>query len=115
MLTIKSTINVISQAVQPVISAVQGDNGRTVEFTVADFTIPTGATAVCHIRQPSGNVSENNATIEDNNIIVNLTADDTAEIGDNFGQIRITSEDKTVTSYDFLLVVNLFRGTNIGG
>lgn len=115
MITNKTTVNFASQAVPPVISSVQYDNGRSVEFAPSDYTIPSGASAVCHIRQPSGNVSVNDAVIDESKIIVNLTAEDTAEVGDNFGQIRIEADGKTVTSFDFLLLVEPFRGAYIGG
>ena len=110
MLTVKSKIYFVSQAVTPLVSAVQGDNGRSFLFTVADWTFPTGATAEYHIRQPSGTASSGSATIEENKIQVDLSSDDTAEVGDNFGQIRVTADGLTVTSYDFILSVEKFRG-----
>ena len=110
MLTVKSTINIASQAAPPIITAVQGDTGRSIEFTVADFTIPEGATATYYIQKPSGNAVYNTATISGNTVTVDLTAQSIAEYGDNFGQIRITKNGEIVTSFDFILLVKAFRG-----
>lgn len=110
MVTVKSIINFVSQAVPSIISAVQGDSGREVLFTPSDFKLPSGATAEYHIRQPSGNVESGSATVEDGKILVGFTEDDTAEIGDSYGQVQISSGGLTVTSFDFILAVCNFRG-----
>ena len=112
MLTIKSIISFVKQAVPSIISAVQGDNGRSVLFTSSDFTIPAGATAEYHIRHPSGTTS-GNATITEGRVLVNLTAEDTADPGDNYGQVRITADSQSVTSFDFILAVDEFRGESV--
>lgn len=110
MLTVKSIINIASQAAPPIITAVQGDTGRSIEFTVADFTIPEGTTATYYIQKPSGNSIYNTATISGNVVTVDLTAQSLAESGDNFGQIRIMKNGEIVTSFDFILLVKVFRG-----
>lgn len=110
MVTSKAAIHIESQATPPIIPVVQGDTGRSILFTIADFTIPTGATATYYIQKPSGNAVYNNATIEDNNVIVNLTAQAIAETGDNYGQVRIENDGEIVTSFDFILLVKAFRG-----
>lgn len=110
MLTVKSTINIAGQTVPNIIPAVQGDTGRTIEFTIADFTIPAGATATYYIQKPSGEAVYNAATISGNSVICNLTAQSLAEPLDNFGQVRIFSGDEVVTSFDFILHVEPFRG-----
>lgn len=110
MLTVKSIINIASQAAPPIITAVQGDTGRSIEFTVADFTIPEGTTATYYIQKPSGNSIYNMATISGNVVTVDLTAQSLAESGDNFGQIRIMKNGEIVTSFDFILLVKAFRG-----
>lgn len=112
MITVPSTINLSSQTVPQIIPVVQGDTGRTIQFTIADFTIPTGSTARYYIQKPSGNAVYNNATIEDNNVVVNLTAQAIAETGDNYGQVRIEKDGEIVTSFDFILLVKAFRGIN---
>lgn len=110
MLTVKSTINISGQSVPNIIPVVQGDTGRTIVFSLADFTIPTGSTARYYVQKPSGNAVYNNATIEDNTVIVDLTAQAIAETGDNYGQVRIEKDGEVVTSFDFILLVKAFRG-----
>lgn len=110
MVTVKSTINISSQTVPQIIPVVQSDTGRSIQFMFADFKIPTGSTARYYIQKPSGNAVYNNATIEDNNVVVNLTAQAIAETGDNYGQVRIEKDGEIVTSFDFILLVKAFRG-----
>lgn len=114
MVTVKSTINFIGQAVPNIIPAVQGDTGRTIVFSLADFTIPTGSTATYYVQKPSGGAVSDSATIEENTVTVELTEQALAEVGDNYLQIRITKDGQTVTSFDVILLVKEFRGTNIG-
>lgn len=110
MLTVRSTINIASQTVPPIIPVVQGDTGRAILFTLADFTIPAGATATYYVQKPSGEAVYNNATIDGNNVLVELTAQSIIEKGDNYGQVRITVGEEVVTSFDFILLVKEFRG-----
>ena len=110
MVTSKAAIHIESQATPPIIPVVQADTGRSILFTLADFTIPTGATATYYIQKPSGNAVYNNAVIEGNTITANLTAQAIAEIGDNYGQVRIAKDGEVVTSFDFILLVKEFRG-----
>lgn len=110
MLTVKSTINIAGQTVPEIIPVVQGDTGRSILFTLADFTIPNGATATFYIQKPSGAAVYNNATIDGNTVTVELTAQSIAEYGDNYGQVRIASNGEIVTSFEFILHVAEFRG-----
>lgn len=110
MLTVRSTINIASQTVPPIIPVVQGDTGRAILFTLADFTIPAGATATYYVQKPSGEAVYNNATIDGNNVLVELTAQSIIEKGDNYGQVRIAVGEDIVTSFDFILLVKEFRG-----
>lgn len=110
MLTVKATINIAEQTTPQIIPVVQGDTGRSILFSIADFMIPTGATATYYIQKPSGNAVYNSATIDGNNVQVDLTAQSIAEVGDNPGQVRILKDDEVVTSFDFILLVKAFRG-----
>lgn len=110
MLTVNSTINLAGQAVPNIIPAVQGDTGRVIVFTLADFTIPAGSTATYYVQKPSGEAVYNAATINDNKVTVELTAQSLAETGDNYGQVRILNGEDVVTSFDFILLVKPFRG-----
>ena len=112
MITVKSIISIAGQTVPQIIPVVQGDTGRSILFTLADFTIPTGATATYYIQKPSGEAVYNSATIEANTVLVNLTAQSIIEQGDNYGQVRVEKDDEVVTSFDFILLVKPFRGIN---
>lgn len=92
------------------IPAVQGDTGRELNFSLADYTIPAGATARYYVQKPSGEAVYNNATITGNTILVELTAQALAEAGYNKGQVRITYDEEVITSFEFILDVTPFRG-----
>lgn len=92
------------------IPAVQGDTGRNIVFSLADYTIPTGATATYYVQKPSGEAVYNNATITGNTILVELTAQALAEAGYNKGQVRIEYDEEVITSFEFILDVTPFRG-----
>lgn len=110
MLTVRSTINIAGQTVPQIIPVVQGDTGRSILFTLADFTIPQGSTATYYVQKPSGEAVYNVATIDGNTVLVELTAQSIIESGDNYGQVRIENDGEIVTSFDFILLVKPFRG-----
>ena len=110
MITTISKISFAGQAVPQIIQAVQGDTGRAIQFALSDFVIPEGAEATYYIEKPSGEAVYNTATIDGNNVIVELTAQSIAEAGENYGQVRIMLNDEIVTSFDFILIVRPFRG-----
>lgn len=110
MITVRSTINLAHQSVPNIIPVVQGDTGRAILFTLADFTIPEGATARYFVMKPSGLAVYNDATIDGNTVLVELTAQSIIETGDNYGQVRISVGEDIVTSFDFILHVDHFRG-----
>lgn len=110
MITVRSTINLAHQSVPNIIPVVQGDTGRAILFTLADFTIPEGATARYFVMKPSGLAVYNDATIDGNTVLVELTAQSIIETGDNYGQVRISVGEDIVTSFDFILHVDPFRG-----
>lgn len=110
MITTKSKINFSNLSVPPIIPAVQGDTGRVIQFELNDFTIPAGADATYYVQKPSGEAVYNEATISGNNVLVELTAQSIIEVGENYGQVRILVDEEVVTSFDFILLVKVFRG-----
>lgn len=111
MITTNSTLSYERQTVPPIIPAVQGDTGRSISFNINDTTIPEGATATFYIQKPSGNAIYNTAEIiSSNQILVPLDAQCLAEVGENFGQVRILLNGDVVTSFDFILLVKVFHG-----
>ena len=110
MLTVRVKINIASQTTPQIIPVVQGDTGRSILFEIADFVIPAQTTATYFIKKPSGHAVYNSATIDRNTVLANLTAQSIAEVGENPGQVRIIKNDEVVTSFDFILDVEPFRG-----
>ena len=110
MLTVRYTIHIASQTVPAIIPVVQGDSGRNILFTLADFTIPNGSSAYVYIEKPSGASIYNSVAIEGNSVLVELTSQSIMEAGDNYGQVRIMKDDEVVTSFEFILQVQKFRG-----
>lgn len=110
MITERAKIYIKDLTSPTVIPAVQGDTGRSIIFTLADFTIPSGADAYYYVQKPSGEAVYNTATIADNTITVDLTAQSIAEVGDNYLQVRVESDGEIVTSFDCILLVKPFRG-----
>ena len=110
MITTICKISYGSQTVPPIVTAVQGDTGRAINFEVSDFTPPAGATATYFILKPSGEAIYNSATIADNNILCELTAQSLAETGENRMQVRVLLGDDIVTSFEVILMVRKFLG-----
>lgn len=112
MITTICKISYGSQTVPPIVTAVQGDTGRAINFEVSDFTPPAGATATYFILKPSGEAIYNSATIADNNILCELTAQSLAETGENRMQVRVLLGEDIVTSFEVILMVRKFLGDN---
>lgn len=110
MITTICKISYGSQTVPPIVTAVQGDTGRAINFEVSDFTPPAGATATYFILKPSGEAIYNSATIADNNILCELTAQSLAETGENRMQVRVLLGEDIVTSFEVILMVRKFLG-----
>lgn len=110
MITTVCKISYGSQTVPPIVSAVQGDTGRAISFEIADFTPPAGATATYFILKPSGEAIYNSATITDNSILCELTAQSLAEAGENRMQVRVLQGENIVTSFEVILMVRTFLG-----
>jgi len=110
MITTVCKISYGSQTVPPIVPAVQGDTGRAISFEIADFTPPAGATATYFILKPSGEAIYNSATITDNSILCELTAQSIAEAGENRMQVRVLQGEDIVTSFEVILMVRTFLG-----
>lgn len=110
MITTVCKISYGSQTAPPIVPAVQGDTGRAISFEIADFTPPAGATATYFILKPSGEAIYNSATITDNSILCELTAQSLAEAGENRMQVRVIQGEDIVTSFEVILMVRTFLG-----
>lgn len=93
-----------------VVEVVQGDSARVLEFEPTDYEIPEGAVCTYYVDRPSKVPVYNTATIADNVITVDLTAESLAEAGENHLQVRIEKNDKVLTSFSVVLIVRAFGG-----
>lgn len=110
MITTTSTISFERQAVPPIIQAVQGDTGRNLIISLADMTIQDGSTATVYVAKPSGEAVYNEATIEGDKILIDLTAQMLAEVGEMPFQVRVFYNGEVVTSFSTILKVYPFNG-----
>ena len=88
-----------------VVEIAEGTNGIDIELHVADWTIPTSATAQIYLEKPSGSLIYNAASIEDNSIIISPTTQMTAEVGVNKGQLRIVNGTDILHTFIFYVKV----------
>lgn len=88
-----------------VVEIAEGTNGIDIELHVADWTIPTSATAQIYLEKPSGALIYNAASIEDNSIIISPTTQMTAEVGVNKGQLRIVNGTDILHTFIFYVKV----------
>ena len=111
MIEQRVTLRYGAQQIPAIVQAVQGDTGRDVIFELADYEIPTGATANYYIDKTDGNAIYNSAeVISSTEILAHLTEQALAAPGRNNGQVRILSDGEVITSFDFVLEVAAFRG-----
>ena len=103
-------ISFFENGTTPIIEVVQGDSARVLEFEPTDYEIPSGAVATYYIKRPSDVPVYNSATIEDNVVTVELTAEGLAEAGGNLLQVRLERNSKYLTSFSVVLVVRAFGG-----
>lgn len=90
------------------IRLVQFTNAISVKFRIADWEIPSGATARIYVKKKSGKEVFNDCLIDGdtNSIIFGTTTQMTAETGKNMAQIQIVSGNTTAASFGFLLEVS---------
>lgn len=98
------------------VNVVQGDTGRELYFVIDDYDIPSDSEFRIYIRKPSGKEIYNYCYYANGEIVVQLTTQMVAEIGQNVGQIQIISSNHTqITSFNFKLIVeeNMIVGSDI--
>lgn len=93
----------------PYVDVVQYDTGRIIKCILADYTIPSGATAKLWCMRPSGTKFSYNGTIESasNSASFALTDEDGAltRVGNVAAQVVITSSGTVVSTFDFIIRV----------
>ena len=88
------------------VNAIQGDTGRLWHFVIDDYEIPTNAEIRLYIEKPSGKRIYNLGILQDSIISFQPTEQTLAEVGQSIGQIQITLNKQTITSYPFFLNVS---------
>lgn len=103
MSDVKQTIQVTNAGLSPILSIAQGTGMVEFEFTVSDFLIPAGSTAVAWNIQPTGNIVSQVCTLVGNVITVTPPAYYFLR-GKNYMQIQVTGADG-VNLFTFLIEV----------
>lgn len=86
------------------INMVQNDTAREFHFYFDDeYTIPTDAETRVYVQKPSGLEVYNSCNIQNNEIVVQPTAQMVAEAGEAIGQIQIIKDSKVISSFPFRL------------
>lgn len=106
MKTHKVTLSMESPRTSGRVDVIEGDSGRKIRCDIGDMKIPDGSTARIYARKPSNLEIYNDCTIEDGCVIVELTTQMTAEIGDTRCQVEVTNAEENVTSFEFTLKVH---------
>lgn len=96
------------------VNAIQADTGRMWNFVIDDYEIPTDAEIRLYIEKPSGKRIYNPGILQDSIISFQPTEQTLAEIGQSIGQIQITLNKQTITSYPFFLNVTKNYVLNAG-
>lgn len=103
MSDVKQTIQVTNTGLSPILSIAQGTGMVDFEFTISDFQIPAGSTAVAWNIQPTGNIVSQVCTLAGNVITVTPPAYYFLR-GKNYMQIQVTGADG-VNLFTFLIEV----------
>lgn len=103
MSDVKQTIQVTNTGLSPILSIAQGTGMVDFEFTISDFQIPAGSTAVAWNIQPTGNIVSQVCTLVENVITVTPPAYYFLR-GKNYMQIQVTGADG-VNLFTFLIEV----------
>lgn len=96
------------------VNAIQGDTGRLWHFVIDDYEIPTNAEIRLYVEKPSGKRIYNPGILQDSIISFQPTVQTLAETGQSIGQIQITLNKRTITSYPFFLNVSKNYVLNAG-
>ncbi len=96
------------------VNAIQCDTGRLWHFVIDDYEIPTNAEIRLYVEKPSGKRIYNPGILQDSIISFQPTVQTLAETGQSIGQIQITLNKQTITSYPFFLNVSKNYVLNAG-
>lgn len=97
-MSVKNIIKVTNAGISPVLSITQGTDAIEYEFTLADYDIPSGSSAVAYNIQPTGNIVNQLCSISGN--IIKITPRSYFFLrGKNYMQFQITNNNKNLFSF----------------
>lgn len=99
---IQRNIFVTRKDLVTVIHYPQGSNAVPVYIRIADWEIPSGASARIYMKKPSGLEIYNDAEISGNIVQITMTTQMTAEAGDAHASIQITKGENILNSFCLL-------------
>ena len=97
-MSVKNIIKVTNAGISPVLSITQGTDAVEFEFTIADYNIPSGSSAVAYNIQPTGNIVNQPCSIAGNIIKITPRAYFFLR-GKNYMQFQITNNKKNLFSF----------------
>lgn len=87
------------------VSYIRATNAQNLQFRFCDFKIPEGTEVRAYVQKPSGRASYNNATVEGDSVIVEVTTQMFSETGQCYLQLHLVKEEKTLVT--FAQVINV--------
>lgn len=97
-MSVKNIIKVTNRGISPVLSITQGTDAVEFEFTISDYNIPSGSSAVAYNIQPTGNIVNQLCSISGNTISITPRAYFFLR-GKNYMQFQITNNKKNLFSF----------------
>ena len=97
-MSVKNIIKVTNRGLSPVLSITQGTDAVEFEFTISDYNIPSGSSAVAYNIQPTGNIVNQLCSISGNTISITPRAYFFLR-GKNYMQFQIINNKKNLFSF----------------
>ena len=104
MITQRLALNVDHESVTPRLQMVQNDSGRGIEFTISDYVIPDGASAVVYFETPStgnGAMILANGTVTGQSISCAVPAIALSDVGTDHCQLQLSKDGSVIKSFIF--------------
>ena len=107
----KITLDLQQDSTPVTVAVKRGDTGRMIKILLSDggfsYEIADGCYAVLTATKPDGNILYNHCSIEDNEIIYEITEQTTAVAGRMMAEIKLYGkDDKLITSAKFRIIVS---------
>lgn len=99
MNSIKRDVFVTRKALKAPIPYTRSTNAQPLEFRFCDFQIPENAEARVYVQKPSGKAVYDNAVIDGNTVVVNVTTQMFCELGACYLQIQLVKDEKILVTF----------------